>query len=212
MELYITRQYYLNSGQTIGNVQKILQGQQGGQLTELGFRQAQLLAERLKKERFDHIFCSDLNRCQQTLSQILPFHQYITPVYDPRLREKGAGDLEGQPLGTTDQLARANNLNPREFRPNNGESWTDVQARARSFLFEISQNLIGAGTKKVLVVSHGGWIMEFINVIREIRGQAPVYANKSKNTAIYIYRFKKSGNKIIPSMVVENDTKHLDRL
>jgi broad specificity phosphatase PhoE len=28
------------SGQTIGNVQKIIQGQQGGELTELGFQQS----------------------------------------------------------------------------------------------------------------------------------------------------------------------------
>ena len=181
-------------------------------MTELGFRQAQLLGERLKKEKFDMVFCSDLNRCQQTLAQILPFHSYCSPVYDPRLREKSAGELEGQPLGTTDQLARENNVNPREFRPNGGESWTDVQVRARSFLFELGENITANTMKRILIVSHGGWIMEFINVIREIKGQAPVYANKSKNTAIYIYRFKKNGKRIIPSMVIENDTKHLTRL
>lgn len=182
-------------------------------MTELGFTQAQLLGDRLKIERFDAVFCSDLNRCQQTLSQIIPFHTYVTPNYDQRLREKSAGELEGQPLGTTDALAKKNNINPREFRPARGESWTDVQARARNFLMELSSTYLADDRKKkILIVSHGGWIMEFINVIREIKGQAPVYANKSKNTAIYIYRFKKSGNRLLPNMIVENDTKHLNGL
>lgn len=202
----------ISSGQTIGNVQRILQGQQGGELTELGFRQAVLLGERLKTTRFDAIFCSDLNRCQQTLSQLLPHHSYLQPIFDQRLREKSAGDLEGQPLGTTDKLAKKNHMNPREFRPINGESWVDVQSRARNFLLEITGRFIIDRPTKVLVVSHGGWIMELVNTIREIRGQVPVYANKSKNTALYIYRFRKAGNKLATNAVLENDTKHLNGL
>ena len=54
--------------------------------------------------------------------------------------------------------------------------------------------------------------MEFINVIREFKGQPPVYANKSKNTAVYIYQFRKIGNKLTPHKIIENDTKHLDHL
>jgi broad specificity phosphatase PhoE len=137
----------------------------------------------------------------------------VTPIFDERLREKSAGELEGQPLGTTDALAKKNNINPREFRPPRGEAWTDVQARARNFLMDLSNHFLNdERKKKVLVVSHGGWIMEFINVIREIKGQAPVYANKSKNTAVYVYRFKKNGNRIVPAMIMENDTRHLNGL
>ena len=179
-------------------------------MTDLGFRQAGLLGERLKPIHFDAIFCSDLNRCQQTLSQVLPHHSYVSPNFDQRLREKSAGDLEGEPLGTTDKLAKKNNVNPRQYRPNRGESWVDVQARARDFLFEISERFIANDRPtKILVVSHGGWIMEFVNVIRELKGQAPVYANKSQNTAVYIYRFRKIGNKLSPNMIIENDVKHL---
>ncbi|OMJ88121.1 hypothetical protein SteCoe_10023 [Stentor coeruleus] len=208
MELYIARH-----GQTVGNVERILQGQQGGELTELGVHQAQLLGERLKSVHFDAIFCSDLNRCQQTLGQIIPFHNYASPVFDERLREKSAGVLEGRPLGTTDALAKKNGVNPREYRPERGESWTDVQSRARNFLMELASRFIQPnGNFRILIVSHGGWIMEFINVIREIKGQIPVYANKSKNTAVYVYRFKKNGNKLSPSMVIENDTKHLSNI
>ena len=141
----------------------------------------------------------------------MPHHNYIEPIFDQRLREKSAGALEGQPLGTTDSLAKKNGVNPREFRPLNGESWTDVQNRARNFLMEISSRLIQPDNNtKVLIVSHGGWIMEFINVIRELKGQPPLYSNKSKNTAVYIYRFRLVGNKLTPNKIIENDTKHLE--
>lgn len=194
-------------------MQRILQGQQGGELTELGFRQAACLGERLRNTRFDAIFCSDLNRCQQTLSQVLPHHGYVQVVYDQRLREKSAGELEGQPLGTTDALAKRTHLNPREYRPPSGESWIDVQNRARNFFMEISERFILRDRlTKILIVTHGGWIMELINVIRELKGQPPVYANKSKNTAVYIYRIRKVTGKLTPTMVIENDTRHLDEL
>ena len=167
----------------------------------------------MKSIQFDAIFCSDLNRCQQTLSQLIIHHSYVQPIFDQRLREKSAGELEGQPLGTTDNLAKKKNINPREFRPPRGESWVDVQNRARSFLFEITERFIHPeATTKVLVVSHGGWIMELINVIRELKGQAPVYANKSKNTAVYVYRIRKVGTKLTPNMILENDVKHLENL
>ena len=89
--------------------------------------------------------------------QIIPHHNYIQPISDQRLREKSAGDLEGQPLGTTDALAKKNHINPREFRPLHGESWVDVQNRARNFLIELSERFIHAEQPtKVLIVSHGG--------------------------------------------------------
>lgn len=117
MDLYVTRH-----GQTIGNVQKILQGQQGGQLTENGFEQASKLGNRLKSVRFTAIYSSDLNRCIQTLSQIISHHDYLTPILDERLREKAAGELEGQPHGTTDKLAKQAGMDKREYKPLGGES------------------------------------------------------------------------------------------
>ena len=58
----------------------------GVPLTSKGFSQAEDLANRLKNESFDGIYCSDMLRTMQTLSPSLR-HLPTQPVYDSRLRE-----------------------------------------------------------------------------------------------------------------------------
>ena len=57
--------------------------------------------------------------------------------YDARLREKGAGSIEGKPLGTAEKMARHNKVAIRDFRPPGGESWRDVAARSQSFIRDL---------------------------------------------------------------------------
>jgi broad specificity phosphatase PhoE len=61
--------------------------------------------------------------------------------YDSRLREKGGGSLEGQPLCTFRDLAKKAGVELRQFKVNDGigESWQDVMNRAESFINEISE-------------------------------------------------------------------------
>ena len=56
MELFLVRH-----GETESNVTGLLQGQQQGALTEKGFREARALAARFHRERFSHLFSSDLS-------------------------------------------------------------------------------------------------------------------------------------------------------
>jgi 2,3-bisphosphoglycerate-dependent phosphoglycerate mutase len=46
----------------------------GPKLTELGRMQAERLADRLAKEKFHHIYTSDLNRAYETAQEILKYH------------------------------------------------------------------------------------------------------------------------------------------
>ena len=55
-----------------------------------------------------------------------------------RLREKGAGILEGKPLGTPSTLAKKAGVSAREFKPEGGESWLDVHMRVKDFIKEIA--------------------------------------------------------------------------
>ena len=55
-----------------------------------------------------------------------------------RLREKGAGILEGKPLGTPSTLAKQAGVPPRLFKPEGGESWVDVNERVKDFIRDIS--------------------------------------------------------------------------
>ena len=71
--------------------------------------------------------------------------------------------------------------------------------------------------RKILAVSHGGFIMEFMNVIRSLKGSAPLYNNSAKNTSVYIIRFDikevktKTGvnTKLAATVLLENDNSHL---
>lgn len=157
---------------------------------------------------FDSVYCSDLNRCQQTLEHITPYHSYVSAVLDERLREKGAGELEGQPLGITSSLAKKAGVPVREFKAPGGESWVDVHNRAEAFLESVLATH-GESNHRVLVVTHGGWIMEFLNVIRKLKGSPPVFANNTQNTSLTVIKFKKARTGFFPRVVMNNDVSHL---
>jgi broad specificity phosphatase PhoE len=55
-------------------------------------------------------------------------------LFLPLLRERGAGVFEGLPLATVAAACTAQGGPPRRFRPEGGESWEDVRARAKDFL------------------------------------------------------------------------------
>jgi broad specificity phosphatase PhoE len=68
-----------------------------------------MAGKRLGKEHFDVMYSSDLKRTMDTSQAI---YKHFTDTHKPelipdmRLREKGGGVLEGQPLGTPNTLAK----------------------------------------------------------------------------------------------------------
>ena len=82
-------------GETADNQAGILQGHRNTALNDLGRRQAQMAADRLKGGNFDAVFASDLLRAFET-AQIIGEAVGLTPVPEKRLREWHLGELEGQ--------------------------------------------------------------------------------------------------------------------
>lgn len=174
-----------------------------------------MLGLRLKAQRFTAVFCSDLKRCRDTCQEILAHHPDTQVHYDPRLREKSGGVAEGSPLGTTDKQAKVFGIPIRDYRPEEGESWNDVKERAKAFLLDLFATFVQApqpARVKVLVVSHGGWIMEFLNALRELQHREPVQANISKNTALYIFRVTERKQRPEVAILMQNDVSHLKHL
>lgn len=72
---------------------------------------------------------------------------------------------------------------------------------------------------KILVVTHGGFIMEYMNAIKLLGGKQPMFNNGAKNTAIFIVKIQlkkkksKTGTVVKPSVqiVLENDNSHLSK-
>ncbi len=72
------------------------QGQLDAPLSELGQRQADALAERLKAETLDHIYTSPLQRSAVTATTIARWHPDVPLHYDDALLEIHHGEWQGK--------------------------------------------------------------------------------------------------------------------
>ena len=189
-------------GETVGNAAKIVQGQSQGQLNELGKKQAQHLCKRLLKEPIDVIYCSDLQRCKDTIAPYL--EERKVPIhYTKALREIAHGIFEGKPR---DELIAWRKLHEKEtfsLAMPGGESFYDVQHRVTTFLQEIYTREKG---RNVLFVTHGGVKLALILHLLG-KGVDEHEGYKAPNTAVTI--FKISDDKKHHAECI-NCLKHLD--
>ena len=190
-------------GETVDNVAARIQGQSQGQLTQRGLAQAAALGVRLRGERFDRVYCSDLARARDTLGCCsVACEAHV--VYSPLLRERAAGVLEGRPMSAMqDALASAAGVSERHWKPDGGESWADVRERATTFV----QDIVGVNNSagmRVLAVTHGGFIHELMAAAGVRAGGRP------GNTALYELTVRRTANGgVACTLVVGNDTSHL---
>lgn len=75
-------------------------------------------------------------------------------------------------IGTPSKIAKSKGIEPRYFRPENGESWIDLNERVKNFLKEIlNKHSNSENVPKILCVTHGGLITEMLNVLNELQGK-----------------------------------------
>ena len=109
--------------------------------------------------------------------------------------------MQGRPLNDFKKEAESAGAGIRDFAAPEGESWKDVNARAKDFIindiigkhFRVDgNNEAPTGSYIFLVVTHGGFIMEFTNAFKWIAD--PAYADKfnnnSRNCSISIFHFQ----------------------
>lgn len=144
--------YYARHGETDFNLFRISQGQLDTSLNKMGLYQAEELAEKLKKYKFDYVFCSPLTRCKQTLEAILKYHTNLEPKFDERLMEVTKGVLEGN----RNKQETYNDFfkDPKKY---GGETEEEVFNRVSAFLEDIKEYK----SKNILVVGHGGILKYF---------------------------------------------------
>jgi probable phosphoglycerate mutase len=149
-------------GETEWNKLGKQQGHLNSDLTELGIRQSQAIADGLSKYSIDEFYCSDLGRAVQTaeiISQSIG-KQYIA---DTGLREQNLGILQGLTRSDFESLfpeeyAQWENHDP-DYRILEGESIRDKHSRCIQCVEDLSA--IHSG-KTILIVTHGGVLMSFI--------------------------------------------------
>lgn len=163
--------YLFRHGQTYYNKNKYFTGWIDSKLTKEGFRNARILAEKLKKKRIDVGFCTELSRSVDTLKEVLVYHPECKRIIEAnRMIERSYGDLSGKKHRTIikkygqaqyDKWHRGYNE-----RPPDGESFKDVEKRVRIFinnlkLFMEKENV------NVAISAHGNSIRVFRKIIEK---------------------------------------------
>jgi len=101
-------------------------------LSELGRKQAELLAEALKGEQIDIIISSDLLRAKKTTEAIVKYHDVDTR-YVEALRERCHGIFDGKATSEFLKAEKESGQKFHQFRPEDGESLESLLIRASNF-------------------------------------------------------------------------------
>lgn len=158
----------IRHGETAWNRERRVQGQLDVELNDEGRRQALATAERLATDAARYglgerdaprIVSSDLSRARQTAQAIVDATGLPLSL-DARLRERAYGLFEGKryeeierDLG--DDFRRWVSRDP-DFNVHGGESLNEFYARSRDALVELADSAAAAGSRTLVVVSHGG--------------------------------------------------------
>jgi len=137
----------LRHGQTAANAKALLQGRMNLELDEEGRDQAARSGKYLR-EAFPNalVISSPLLRAQQTAAQISD-----NVVIDDRFIELDYGDFDGLAMHEVAPETWAAWRADPYFRPPNGETLIELDARVRPALIELSERAI---TGDVIIVSH----------------------------------------------------------
>ena len=163
-------------GETKENKERRRQGQMDTKLNETGIKQAILAGKAFKNIQFHKIYSSDLQRANKTCQLIVEQNEILEIkdiIRDPRLRERCFGIFENKMDFEYEKKAKEANLeNWMDFKPENGESREEVRERIREFINDMldQDSKLENENPSILMVTHGGVIREFFQIIFEELG------------------------------------------
>ena len=184
MRLIITRH-----GETEENKTGKLQGHLPGKLSSLGIEQAEKVALRLKNEKIDYIYSSDLARAADTAKEIAKYHPAAPIEFTQELREKDLGEYTGRMISELNIGNVDITVTPLAFlQPKEGESQEQISQRAKNLFFNILKK---HHNDTVLLVGHGG-----INaaIIAAIINKPSNEIERQLNTSVSILDINKNKN------------------
>jgi isoleucyl-tRNA synthetase len=146
--------HIVRHGEAESNVNGIVSSKVGNphRLTEKGKEQAKQAAGKLRDANITHIFASDFVRTRETaeiIAEELGLDKTAI-IFDERLREIQAGDMEGKPVQAYYDYFASIEEQFKKALPN-GETAEDIKTRMADFLFDIDSKYKNAN---ILVVSH----------------------------------------------------------
>ena len=160
---------------------ELLEGQGDPPLSEMGRRQAELVAERLIREDFEAIYISNLRRTAETAAP-LATRSGLTPIVEADLREVFLGEWEGglfrQKIVDQDPLAQQMFAEQRWDVIPGAEPSADFGARLHGAVARLAAAHVDSCA---VVFSHGGAIGE---IMVQATGAAPFAFIAADNTSI----------------------------
>ena len=146
----------IRHGETAWNAESRIQGHLDSPLNEEGLAQALLLGDRLAREAFSHLYCSDLGRALQT-AQPVADHSRRRIIADARLRERHLGVFQGLTGAECERAyaqdyARFKSRDPEHVVPG-GESIHMLHERVRTVFTDLAGRHAG---ERLVVITHGG--------------------------------------------------------
>lgn len=199
------RVFLVRHGETYWNQERRIQGGNSNtELSEMGRKQAESLAHRLKGENIVAIYSSPLQRALDTAQAIAQFHSVGVTV-ETELRELEVGELEGLPLSslsnTFDQFLLEWRQGDGTVKVPGGESLADLAERAWAVIQRLMHRYDDGG---VVVVSH---YFAILTIICQALGMPLSHMRRLRanvgGVSILDFEDKK------PRLVVLNDTCHL---
>lgn len=197
----MTRLIITRHGETEENLVGIIQGHLPGKLSEKGIIQAKKVALRLKNEKIDYIYSSDLARTADTAKEIAKFHPKAPIKFVKDLREKYLGEWQGKKIS---ELGFLTNTELVEFSSKDGETNKELLNRAKKFLHKV---LIKHPNDTVLLAGHNGINKALIAVITNKTAEEIKLIENLHNTSITIYEIDQDKSHKIHLF---NCKKHLD--
>lgn len=196
--------YLVRHGQTIWNHDMRFQGTSDIELSDLGIKQAKMLAERFSDTKIDAIYSSNLNRAIDT-AKIVAKTKKIDVIQKECLKEISFGDWEGLNKTQIDEkwpgALEKFFKDPIDCSIPNGENLLQVQKRTVDCLSGIIKE---NKARRILVVAHGAVIRVILADILQMNLSA-IWNLRQENTAVNI--INSYNDRKIVSLI--NDTSHL---
>src|SRR3989344_4332767 len=164
-------------------------------LTEEGILQAEKLGHHLKGEKITHAYSSPQKRAVHTAEKILQHHPIAKITHVDELREQGLGAAEVLPKEVRKEMIKNSGQPWHLFKAEKGESYVELQERAKKFLHEMVKK---HPNDTVLVVSHGGTLgVLLLHILEKELNEENYRAHQPKNTEFTVVQIFDDGKRNI---------------
>ena len=169
--------FYVRHGQTIFNQVGRMQGSCDSQLTSQGIEDAKEIASVLRNISFQHAYTSSSERALKT-AQIICTYQNVQPICMKELKEFDFGDLDGEPIEKFRSQIWGERMRD-DWTEFHGESTALFDQRSRIAFDKILKNC--SDHNRVLIVSHGSYIMHLMKTLLNFDQEAYVEKRNAQN-------------------------------